>query len=109
MTIAIKILNRALKGNFICNHFILAGQGILTRLVEDFGFKHLLWVYSGRRGVHCWISDDRARKMPPEGRRAIVSFLEVIKGGESAGRKVMMGKTFHPSLRCVWLVYAIAE
>lgn len=47
--------------------------------LEDFGFKHIMWVYSGRRGVHCWVSDERARRLNNESRKAIVGFLEVIK------------------------------
>ncbi len=62
----------------------------------------MLWVYSGRRGVHCWISDARARKLSAEERRAIVAYIEVVKGGEGQTRKVNLpiGKSapLHPSL-----------
>lgn len=114
MTISIKIIDRALRGI----HF----YQILTK--DDFGFKHLMWVYSGRRGnsiqytfiffgVHCWVSDKEARQLNSEGRRAVVSYLEVIKvnrlinlngnqkGGASVNRKLNLpiGKVpLHPSM-----------
>ncbi|SAM07389.1 hypothetical protein [Absidia glauca] len=78
MTIAIKVIDKCLR--------------------DDFGFEHLLWVYSGRRGVHCWVSDERARKLNNESRKAIVGYLEVVKGGAEVDRKVRLPSTLHPSL-----------
>jgi DNA primase small subunit len=67
-------------------------------LREDFGFKHILWVYSGRRGAHAWICDKRAREMDDSKRKAIAGYLEVIKGGSQGGKRVALRRPLHPHL-----------
>ncbi|MQL91817.1 hypothetical protein Taro_024436 [Colocasia esculenta] len=70
-----------------------------TALRDDFGFSHILWVYSGRRGVHCWVCDGRARRLSNEQRAAVADYFHVYKGNENSLKKVsFMGPTLHPFL-----------
>ncbi|PSS09046.1 hypothetical protein M430DRAFT_109400 [Amorphotheca resinae ATCC 22711] len=84
----------------ICNkcwQFItMAIKVVDVALREDFGFKHIMWVYSGRRGAHAWVCDKKARHMDDQKRRAIAGYLEVIKGGAQSGKKVNVKRPLHP-------------
>ncbi|KAJ9508375.1 hypothetical protein QJQ45_011890 [Haematococcus lacustris] len=81
MAVAIKIIDRGLR--------------------EDFGFSNILWVYSGRRGVHCWVCDPSARKLSDEARGAIANYFAVYKGHEGEKAKVALGgggSVLHPAV-----------
>ncbi|WFD03478.1 p48 polypeptide of DNA primase [Malassezia obtusa] len=90
-----------------CWKLIAVAVEVLDNILrEDFGFRHLVWVYSGRRGIHCWVSDPDARALPDEARRALVGWAEVIRGSANQAKKVALGaaapgapRTLHPSLR----------
>ncbi|CUA68839.1 DNA primase small subunit [Rhizoctonia solani] len=72
-----------------CWKFIAVAVKVLDRtLREDFGYKHLMWVYSGRRGIHLWISDKEAMELTDDERRTIVQYIEVVKGGKDQVKKV---------------------
>ncbi|ETO35808.1 DNA primase [Reticulomyxa filosa] len=72
---------------------------ISRTLKEDFGFQHLLWVFSGRRGIHCWVGDALARRLDTSGRSAIVEYLKTYNGNSQNAVKVDLGNNLHECLR----------
>ena len=72
-----------------CWAFISVAVRVLDAALRDqFGFHHLLWVYSGRRGIHLWISDPDAMDLSDDQRKALVAWLTVVQGGRDMHKKV---------------------
>lgn len=91
----------------ICNkcwQFItMAIKVVDVALRDDFGFKHIMWVYSGRRGAHAWVCDKKARQMDDQKRKAIAGYLELIRGGAQTAKKVNEKRPLHPHVAYVYL------
>lgn len=82
-----------------CWQFMVVAILIVDRaLDEDFGFDERLWIFSGRRGVHCWVSDERARKLSNNSRVALIDYLSVAVGGERTKSVELKGRTIHSSI-----------
>jgi DNA primase small subunit len=74
-----------------CWPFMTMAIKVIDQILRlDFGYQHILWVYSGRRGVHCWVCDRSARELPNEARAAVVEYMSVkITDSETPLRKDM--------------------
>ncbi|KAK4227647.1 eukaryotic and archaeal DNA primase small subunit [Podospora fimiseda] len=82
-----------------CWQFItMAVKVIDTGLREDFGYEHILWVYSGRRGAHAWVCDRKARQLDDRKRKAIAGYFVAVKGGKESGKRVNLRRPLHPHL-----------
>merc|ERR1719410_1592970 len=85
-----------------CWTFMKAAMRVFQRaLRNDFGFKHLLFVYSGRRGMHCWVCDKTARMLSNDHRSAVAEYLTMVAGGVGKSRadiKMNGCEELHPSV-----------
>jgi DNA primase small subunit len=86
MKCAVKTLDRALR--------------------QDFGFKHILFVYSGRRGVHCWVCDVSARQLSNEQRSSVADYLNLVTAGQNKVKADFKSTTdeLHPSIEGAYSV-----
>ncbi|VDP05657.1 unnamed protein product [Soboliphyme baturini] len=71
----------------------------LHMLSEDFGFQERLWVFSGRRGVHCWVTDRNARRLNEAGRSAIADYLTVVSVCLVTKKVASLNRFLHPSVK----------
>lgn len=81
MTMAIKVVDEILR--------------------DDFGYRHILWIYSGRRGVHCWVCDKSARQLANDARTAVVEYMsvELSHSDSSEKRGKPLVYPYHPMIK----------
>lgn len=75
---------------------------VLTYIFEhNFGFKHLLWVFSGRRGIHCWICDLKVLYYDYDIRDSIISSINLLNDFNNINNDINNNnsnniKSYHP-------------
>lgn len=81
-----------------CWKFITLAMKVMNiTLTEDFGFKDFIWIFSGRRGAHCWVSDKRARQLTDIQRRNVLDYVNVVRERNN-DRRLSLIRPYHPQL-----------
>jgi DNA primase small subunit len=61
---------------------------VIIFFIDDFGFQDLLWVFSGRRGIHCWVCDYDARTLSSWERGCVAQYLSLSQPDSKSNRRV---------------------
>lgn len=75
-------------------------------ILEDFNFEHILWVFSGRRGIHCWVCDKTARHLDGKNRNAVAEYLNLFTSQNSSNRVILPSERMH---HCMKRAHRIVE
>jgi DNA primase small subunit len=85
-----------------CWKFLVAAYEVLKELLEKgLGFKNILWVFSGRRGIHAWVSDSEAKNMSGPVRKMLTEYLNFTINNDKLDSLVkpsLISKKIYPPL-----------
>ena len=81
-----------------CWKYMIVAYRILDKILkEDFGFQHILYAFSGRRGIHAWLCDERARILRDDGRIAIANYIKYKIGNVKMEITQGLQNPLHPA------------
>uniref|UniRef100_A0A7S1KTT3 DNA primase n=1 Tax=Percolomonas cosmopolitus TaxID=63605 RepID=A0A7S1KTT3_9EUKA len=75
---------------------------------EWFAFESILWVFSGRRGIHGWVNDERVIRYNHQERSAVAEFIHLYASNQNNKSKIHLSKP-HPMFDMDSPLFAIAE
>merc|ERR1712142_930454 len=74
-------VRRCCQGAKVCTRcwpLLSIAVKVLKRILNrDFGYDKLLFVFSGRRGIHCWVLDEKARFLDKTARVALANYCQI--------------------------------
>jgi DNA primase small subunit len=57
-------------------YLVIAARVLHVQLTRQLGFEHIRYVFSGRRGLHIWVSDASARSLSDSARKWLVQAIQ---------------------------------
>ncbi|EIJ88582.1 DNA primase small subunit [Nematocida parisii] len=77
----------------LCFPLIKCAVEVLENILKNvFGFKHILFVFSGGRGVHCWVSDAVALTLSDKDRVNVTEYINSIQKRAHPGIEEILKK-----------------